>query len=115
MKLFVNSLHHLQSWRSGLANLISWAAAHFLGSTCVSFTLVRFDPVYTCYFKTNEKRLADYPNLLAFVRRVYSIEPIQRSVNIKHIKMHYFTSHPHLNRFGIIPVHDGPDLTAPES
>ena len=76
-------------------------------------TLVRFDPVYTCYFKTNEKRIADYPNLLGFVRDVYSREAVRRSTNIKHIKAHYFTSHPHLNTFGIIPKHNGPDLEVP--
>jgi len=73
-------------------------------------TLVRFDPVYTCYFKTNEKRIADFPNLLGFVRDVYSRPAIRRFINIKHIKMHYFTSHPHLNTYAVIPTHDGPDL-----
>lgn len=73
-------------------------------------TLVRFDPVYITYFKTNEKRIADYPNLLGYVRDIYSNEAIQRSINMKHIKAHYFTSHPHLNTFAIIPIHNGPDL-----
>jgi len=73
-------------------------------------TLVRFDPVYTTYFKTNLKRIADYPNLLGYVRDIYSMEPIKKSINMKHIKTHYFTSHPHLNTFGIVPISDGPDL-----
>lgn len=76
-------------------------------------TLVRFDPVYVVYFKTNEKRIADYPNLLGFMRDVYSRPAIQRTINMKHIKTHYFTSHPHLNTFGIVPIHNGPDLTLP--
>ena len=63
-------------------------------------TLVRFDPVYVVYFKTNVKRIADYPNLVGFVRDVYqSIEPVRRATNIKHIKMHYYTSHPALNTY----------------
>ena len=73
-------------------------------------TLVRFDPVYTCYFKTNLKRIGDYPNLLGFVRDLYAMQPIQRSINMAHIKTHYYSSHPHLNTFGIIPAYDGPDL-----
>eukprot|EP00746_Dinoflagellata_sp_MGD_P005580 gnl/MRDRNA2_/MRDRNA2_110819_c0_seq1.p1 gnl/MRDRNA2_/MRDRNA2_110819_c0~~gnl/MRDRNA2_/MRDRNA2_110819_c0_seq1.p1 ORF type:complete len:347 (+),score=60.06 gnl/MRDRNA2_/MRDRNA2_110819_c0_seq1:89-1129(+) len=73
-------------------------------------TLVRFDSVYVVYFKTNEKRIADFPNLINFVRDVYSMKSIQRSINMKHIKMHYFTSHPQLNFYGIIPVSDGPDF-----
>lgn len=73
-------------------------------------TLVRFDPVYVVYFKTNERRLEDFPHLLAFVRDVFSIDEVGSSINMAHIKMHYFTSHPHLNTFGIIPVSNGPDL-----
>jgi len=76
-------------------------------------TLVRFDPVYTCYFKTNVKRIADFPNLLGFVRDVYTIEPIRRSINMSHIKTHYYTSHPHLNTFGIIPAWNGAALDVP--
>lgn len=73
-------------------------------------TLVRFDPVYVVYFKTSHKRIADYPHLLKFMRRVYAIPEIKATTNIKHIKMHYFTSHPKLNTFGIIPEHNGPAL-----
>jgi len=76
-------------------------------------TLVRFDPVYHTYFKTNSKRVSDFPQLLGFVRDVYSIEAVQRTINMKHIKMHYFTSHPFLNTFAIIPVHNGPELSVP--
>jgi putative glutathione S-transferase len=77
-------------------------------------TLVRFDPVYTCYFKTNAKRIADYPNLLGFVRDVYqSIPAVRESTNLAHIKTHYYSSHPTLNLYGIIPISNGPDLTVP--
>ena len=78
-------------------------------------TLVRFDPVYITYFKTNQKRIVDYPNLLGYVRDVYSMEPIKKSINIDHIKIHYFTSHPVHNTFGIIPVYNGPDLEVPHN
>ena len=76
-------------------------------------TLIRFDPVYTVYFKTNVKRIADFPNLLGFVRDVYAVPSIRRSICMDHIKNHYFTSHPHLNTFAIVPAHSGPDLTMP--
>lgn len=76
-------------------------------------TLVRFDPVYHTYFKTSLKRIADYPNLLAFIRNVYRLPAVQRTTNLKHIKMHYFTSHPTLNTYGIIPKSDGPELSTP--
>lgn len=73
-------------------------------------TLVRFDPVYVVYFKTSLKRIADYPRLLEFTRRVYAIPEIKASTNMKHIKMHYFTSHCALNTYGIIPESNGPAL-----
>jgi len=73
-------------------------------------TLVRFDSVYITYFKTSLKRIADYPHLLKFIRKVYAIPEIKDSTNIKHIKMHYFTSHPKLNTYGIIPESNGPVL-----
>jgi len=76
-------------------------------------TLVRFDPVYITYFKTNKKRLVDYPNLLGFVRDVYTIPEIKANHSIDHIKTHYFTSHPAMNTYGIIPAYDGPDLEVP--
>ena len=34
-------------------------------------TLVRFDPVYVGHFKTNIRRLVDYPNLWAYTRDLY--------------------------------------------
>jgi putative glutathione S-transferase len=73
-------------------------------------TLVRFDPVYVTYFKTNLKRIEDYPNLLAFLRRCYRMDAVKKSTNIRHIKMHYFTSHPTLNTYGWIPAANGPVL-----
>jgi putative glutathione S-transferase len=73
-------------------------------------TLVRFDPVYVVYFKTSQKRIADFPHLLKFMRKCYSVPAVKATTNIKHIKMHYFTSHPALNHYGIIPVSNGPSL-----
>jgi len=73
-------------------------------------TLVRFDPVYIVYFKTGLKRLSDFPHLLAFVRACYAIPAVKASTNIRHIKMHYFSSHPTLNTYGILPEGNGPDL-----
>lgn len=74
-------------------------------------TLVRFDPVYVVYFKTSHRRIGtDFPHLLRFVRRCYSIPAVRAATNIRHIKMHYFSSHPALNTYGIIPESNGPAL-----
>lgn len=76
-------------------------------------TLVRFDPVYTTYFKCNLKRLIDYPNLLGYTRDIYQIPEVRNSISMDHIKTHYYTSHPVLNTYGIIPTNNGPDLNVP--
>jgi len=78
-------------------------------------TLVRFDPVYHTYFKTNLRKIATYPNLLEFMRRAYAIPEVKATTNIKHIKEHYFTSHPTLNTYAIIPGDNGPNLEQAEA
>jgi len=38
------------------------------------------------------------------VRELYQVPGIGRSTNMYHIKTHYFTSHPTLNHYAIVPV-----------
>jgi hypothetical protein len=38
-----------------------------------------------------------------FKSRVQQIPGLRACVNMSHIKTHYFTSHPHLNTYAIIP------------
>jgi len=71
-------------------------------------TLVRFDAVYVAHFKCNIRRIIDYPNLWGFTRDIYQIPGVAETVNMEHIKRHYFESHRHINPFGIVP--DGPKL-----
>jgi len=71
-------------------------------------TLVRFDEVYIVYFKTNKKAIKDYPNIMEFTREIYQLPGVADTVNMDHIKTHYFTSHPLLNNFAIIPI--GPNF-----
>ena len=70
-------------------------------------TLLRFDPVYVGHFKCNKKRNIDYPNLSRYLQKIRSHPNIQPTINIDHIKTHYYGSHPTINPNGIIPV--GPD------
>lgn len=72
-------------------------------------TLIRFDPVYVCHFKTNKKRIMDYPNLSGFTRELYQNPTIRKTVSFEHIKRHYFESHPSINPHGIVPL--GPELS----
>ncbi|WP_435104197.1 glutathione S-transferase family protein [Arhodomonas sp. AD133] len=75
-------------------------------------TLLRFDPVYVGHFKCNRRRLVDYPNLWAYIRELYQVPGVADTVNLDHIKRHYYTSHPSINPTGIIPV--GPELDLSE-
>ncbi|MBT4839059.1 MAG: glutathione S-transferase family protein [Methylococcales bacterium] len=71
-------------------------------------TLVRFDAVYYNHFKTNKKRLMDYPNLWSYTRELYQMTGVSNTVNMSHIKYHYFASHRSINPTGIVP--NGPDI-----
>lgn len=71
-------------------------------------TLVRFDPVYHGHFKCNLRRIADYPNLSRFMTAFRALPGVKDTVNIDHIKQHYYQSHRQINPTGIVPV--GPDI-----
>ena len=43
-----------------------------------------------------------------YLRDIYQFPTIAGSINMEHIKTHYFTSHPSLNTFAIIPK--GPNV-----
>lgn len=70
-------------------------------------TLIRFDPVYAVHFKCNVRRIADFPGLHAFVGRMLAVPGVADTVNMDHIKRHYYQSHRHLNPSGIVPA--GPE------
>lgn len=72
-------------------------------------TLLRFDPVYFTHFKCNKKMISkDYPNIFAFVREIYQIDGVKKTVNMTEIKRHYYSSHLMINPVGIIP--HGPEI-----
>jgi glutathionyl-hydroquinone reductase len=71
-------------------------------------TLVRFDAVYYSHFKCNLRRIVDYPNLSNYLCDLYQQPGIAATVNMDHIKRHYYGSQRHVNPTGIVPV--GPQL-----
>ena len=71
-------------------------------------TLVRFDPVYYGHFKCNQKRLVDYPHLWRYTRNLYQVPGVADTVNMDHIKRHYYGTHASLNPTGIVPK--GPEI-----
>jgi putative glutathione S-transferase len=76
-------------------------------------TLARFDTVYVTHFKTNLRRLAEYPNLWPYARDLYQQPAFGGTTNFDHIKRHYFGTHPRLNPSRIIPAGPLLDWQAP--
>lgn len=76
-------------------------------------TLVRFDPVYVGHFKCNIRRIADYENLPRYVRDLYQQPEIAKTVNMQHIKDHYYASHESINPHRVIPAGPRVDYTQP--
>ena len=76
-------------------------------------TLVRFDAVYYSHFKCNLRRIIDYPNLSNYLRGLYQQEGVAATVNMDHIKRHYYGSQRHVNPTGIVPLGPQLDFSAP--
>ena len=76
-------------------------------------TLIRFDAVYHGHFKCNLRRIIDYPNMSNYLRDLYQQPGIAATVNMDHIKRHYYGSHRHLNPTGIVPLGPQLDFSAP--
>ncbi len=76
-------------------------------------TLVRFDPVYVGHFKCNLRRIADYPALQGYLRELYQWPGVAETVDLHHIKHHYYGSHKTINPTGIVPKGPILDLDTP--
>lgn len=71
-------------------------------------TLVRFDAVYVGHFKCSKKRIVDYPNIWGYLKELYQVPGVANTVNMDHIKSHYYASHTMINPTGVIPL--GPEI-----
>ncbi len=78
-------------------------------------TLVRFDAVYVGHFKCNLKTMAEYPNLSGYIRDLYQQPGVAGTVNMSHIKRHYYQSHQMINPTGVIPMGPVTDFAAPHN
>ena len=70
-------------------------------------TLARFDAAYFGQFKCNLRRIADYPNLSAYLARLIALSAFRETFNLDHIKRGYY-SIKSLNPTRIVPL--GPEL-----
>ncbi|KAJ0629393.1 putative glutathione S-transferase Omega/GSH, glutathione S-transferase domain superfamily [Helianthus annuus] len=69
--------------------------------------------VYAVHFKCNKKLLREYPNLFNYTKDLFQIPGMSSTVNMEHIKKHYYGSHPMINPYGIIPLGPNIDYLAP--
>jgi len=75
-------------------------------------TLLRFDAVYYGHFKCNLRRIADYRNLSNYLRDLYQVPGIADTVNMDHIKRHYYMSMTAINPTRIVPLGPALDFSA---
>jgi glutathionyl-hydroquinone reductase len=76
-------------------------------------TLVRFDAVYHGHFKCNLRRIEDYPGLSGLLRDLYQVAGVAQTVNLDHIKRHYYMSHGHINPTRVVPLGPVLDFSRP--
>jgi putative glutathione S-transferase len=102
----VEPLFETLDWLEDILLAQPWLAGERMTEADIRLftTLVRFDPVYHGHFKCNVRRIADYPRLSEFVRRVYRLPGVAGTVDFGHIKRHYYQSHRKINPTGIVPV-----------
>ncbi len=101
-----NTLDELEMWLSTRRYLVGERITE--ADWRLFTTLVRFDAVYHGHFKCNRQRLIDYPNLWAYTRDLYQAPGVAETVNMDHIKTHYYGSQRTINPTGIVPK--GPEV-----
>jgi glutathionyl-hydroquinone reductase len=67
-------------------------------------TLLRFDEVYTVYFKCNTRAVEYSSAMLNYCREIYQMPGVKETVDMEQIKTHYYASHPKLNYYSILPA-----------
>lgn len=70
-------------------------------------TLARFDAAYHGLFKCNLRRIADYPAVSAYLRRLLELPAFRDTFDMDHIKQGYYAIKA-LNPTGIVPL--GPEV-----
>lgn len=117
---FDSLFEHLDKLETILEKQRFLTGSHFTEADVRLFTtLVRFDPVYVVHFKCNKRRLTEYPNLFAYTRDIYQLTTpagaAKDTVNMFHIKHHYFESHRKINPYGIVAKGFDIDYEAPHN
>lgn len=78
-------------------------------------TLIRFDSVYHTHFKCNLNLLKEFSHLYNYMLELYQMPNIAKTVNMAHIKRHYYASHLAINPYGIVPLAHQQDWSLPHN
>lgn len=78
-------------------------------------TLIRFDAVYHTHFKCNLQLLKEFDNIYHYMLELYQYPGIEGTVNMNHIKRHYYASHLAINPYGIVPLGHRQDWQLPHN
>ncbi|RZH66877.1 glutathione S-transferase family protein [Natrinema altunense] len=99
----------LDRWDEVLADRRYLAGDRLTEADIAMFTtLIRFDAVYHTHFMCNVQYIREYDNLWPYLRDLYQTPGVAGTVNMAHIKDHYYTTHPDVNPHRIVAR--GPDL-----
>jgi putative glutathione S-transferase len=72
-------------------------------------TLIRFDAVYHGHFKCNRNKISEDAVLWAYLRDLFQTPGFGDTVDLDHIKRHYYQVHATINPTRVVPL--GPDLS----
>lgn len=105
---------HLDHWEGILADQKWMCGDRFTAADiCMFTTLLRFDPVYYVHFKTSTRRVVDYPNLWNYTKSIVQMPGIAKTINMDHIRRHYYQSHPMVNPKGFVAAMPDVDYYEP--
>ncbi|WP_226042231.1 glutathione S-transferase family protein [Natrinema sp. DC36] len=104
----------LDHWDEVLADQRYLAGDRLTEADIAMFTtLVRFDNVYHTHFMCNVQYVREYDNLWPYLRDLYGTSGVAQTVNMDHIKEHYYTTHPDVNPHGIVARGPALEFEAP--
>lgn len=76
-------------------------------------TLIRFDDVYHTHFKCNRRKVSEYPSLWNYLKDFYQLSGVADTVDLAHIREHYYTTHPDINPKRIVALGPNHDFGTP--
>ena len=101
--------HALDHWDSVLRDQRYLAGDRLTEADIAMFTtLIRFDHVYHTHFKCNRQAIHEYDHLWPYLRDLYTTPGVAETVDLDHIRDHYYRTHSNVNPNRIVAT--GPDL-----